>query len=164
MPIFRHINIDFSQGLNRYNKLRLKNFMNEKNPGREDLFENFSDEDNDITEEGEEIGLAYRKVKLQLLAQQIHYLLRFYMELATKKQVIKSIRINLNNTEISDDDGVFKTVLKALKFFLISISDLCRTVEKIEIVFLRSNRIDKNEAYVEEIKTFLEVLSSEQQI
>lgn len=78
--------------------------------------------------------------------------------------MIKSIYINLNNTEICDDSYIFRTILKGFKYFLISIADLCKTVEVLEINFLVSNRNDKNEAYAEEIKTFLEVISEEKML
>ena len=63
--------------------------MKEKNPGREDEIENYNeDSDNDINENGEEIGPIWRRIKLQLLAQQIQEQFKFYIEIATKKQMI----------------------------------------------------------------------------
>ena len=72
--------------------------------------------------------------------------------------------MNLNNTEIADDDDIFSSILNGIKYFLIAISDLWRTVEKIEIVFLNSNRNEKNELYAEEIKTFLDVISESESL
>lgn len=99
--------------------------MAEKYPGREEEIEKYDENsENDLTEEGEEIGPVWRKIKLQLLAQQIQEQLKFYIEIATKRQMIKSIRLNFNNTEVADDDYIFSSVLKGIKYFLISISNL----------------------------------------
>ena len=117
MPVFRHINIDFCQDLNRHHKLRFKRLMIEATGSVPSMFDQdleSIDQANDLNEDAIEIGPQWRKVKLQLLVKQIQEELYFLWKIATKRQIIDSIKLNLNNIDISDDDYAFYHVLKAL--------------------------------------------------
>jgi len=70
----------------------------------------------------------------------------------------------MNNTEISDDDFLFKWIIKAMKQLMIRISSSCKSVEKLEIIFLHTHRADKNEEYAEEIKMFLEAIGNSESL
>ena len=167
MPVFRRINIDFCQDLNNYNKLRFKRFLIEENGSVPVMFDQnleWIDQANDLDEEAVEIGPQWRKVRLQLLVKQIQEELYFLCKIATKRQIIDSIWLNFNNIDISDDDHAFYHVLKALKYFLTSISSNCKTVERLEIIFIRSHRNEKNEDYANEIKKFLVAIGSNESL
>ncbi|CAI2364143.1 unnamed protein product [Moneuplotes crassus] len=159
MPIFENISIDFTQSLTFYNQNRLKRYLLDQNPGMEDIINEYNDNiDNDVTEDGFEIGPKWRGAQLHLLSEQIYQQVHFIIEIASKKQIIKSISLNFNNTDICDDDYIFSTAIKCIRYFLIAVGNICKTVEKLEVTFLRSNRNEKNELYADEIKTFLEAI------
>ncbi|CAI2366065.1 unnamed protein product [Moneuplotes crassus] len=161
MPIFENLNLDLTQGLSPYNRKRMKKFLLDQNPEMKEIINRY-DDNNEAIEDEFELGPKWRKVQLHLLSQQIYEQVHFCAEIMTKIQVIKSIKINFNNDDLCDDENNFTTTLKCVKYFLTSISKFCKTVERFEVIFLRSNRIERNEQYAEEIKNFLQAISDQE--
>lgn len=161
LTIFRKLSLDFSQSLNKY-YVRQLNTQFKKQVEVPLGFE--YDSDNDITEQGLEVGTTWRKLRLHYLVKQIQEDLLFLSDIITTRQFILSLYINLNNTDISDDEDAFICILKGLKMILCMISDKCKSLHNMEVVFLRSHRQERNEVYGEEIKTFLGAIGENENI